>query len=331
MSWPQPLPPEETPWRKTVPEDLVPGRQPLPRVTLRSARVNLALFTLTVASVILVGGNTAVWLPNGSAVEEWQWGAAFRMVGAIFPILLAHEFGHYFAARLHAVDASLPYFIPFPFSLVGTLGAFIRIRAPIPHRKALFDIGVAGPLAGFAVCLPVLALGVLEGRWVPLSTEANGLSLGEPLLFHWAVEWLRGPAPENSQLFIGPVGMAAWFGLLVTALNLMPVGQLDGGHVTYALAPRHAIHVSRAGLLLCLALLYHRPSWLAWAVLLLLLGRRPHPPTFDDGAPIGRTRMGVGLLALAVFALCFTPDTIVISWSDVARAAREALAALTSH
>ncbi|HSD26671.1 MAG TPA: site-2 protease family protein [Vicinamibacteria bacterium] len=233
-------------------------------------------------------------------------------------ILFAHEMGHYLACRYYGVDATLPFFIPAPgIGLVGTLGAFIRIRGPIPHRRALFDIGIAGPLAGFAVCLPVLWLGVTEAQVVPAAAgDANVLSLGEPLLFQWATVWLRGAAVEGQTLLLGPLGAAAWFGLFVTALNMMPVGQLDGGHVTHAMIRRHAVVVSRLGILACAGLLYLRPTWLLWTALLLVLARRPHPPTVDDEQPLGRARMAVGLFGFAVFAVCFTPSPIVVSWSE---------------
>ena len=255
------------------------------------------LFVLTALSVYLAGGPL--------------------LALALLSILIAHEMGHYVACRLYGVDATLPFFIPFP-SIVGTLGAFIRIRGPIPHRRALFDIGIAGPLAGFAVCLPVLALGVLEAAWAPLTNGGQGPNyLGEPLLFQWAVWLLRGPAPEGMTLAIGPLGLAAWFGLLVTALNMMPVGQLDGGHVTYALWPGHAHTISRVGLVVCLLLLYLRPTWLVWTILLWLLGRRPHPPTLVNALPVGRARLFVGLVGFAVFAVCFTPNPVLISWNDL--------------
>src|SRR5262249_54740285 len=179
------------------------------------------------------------------------------LVLALIAILLSHEMGHYLACRYYRVDATLPHFIPFPFSIVGTLGAFIRIRSPFPQRRALFDIGVAGPLAGFVIALPVLFLGVREATLQPLVTEPNAaLQLGEPLLFKIAVELLRGPIPSDLTLTIGPIGLAAWFGLFMTALNLLPTGQLDGGHVTYALLPRHASRISRAASWVCIALIY---------------------------------------------------------------------------
>ena len=247
----------------------------------------------------------------------WLTGGTLLVVG-LMSILLAHEMGHYLACRYYRVDATLPFFIPAPaIGLVGTLGAFIRIRGPIPHRRALFDIGIAGPLAGFAVCLPVLWLGVVEASVVPEAPpEAGVLSLGEPLLFRWATEWLRGATGDGQTLLLGPLGEAAWFGLFVTALNMMPVGQLDGGHVTHAMIRKHAVLVSRLGIVACAGLLYLRPTWLLWTLVLVVLARRPHPPTLDDEKPLGRARVLVGLFGFVVFAVCFTPSPIVISWAE---------------
>ena len=272
---------------------------------------NAALFLLTVASVYWVG---ATQYADGHA-------AGIRLVVAVIGIMLAHEMGHYIACRRYGVDASLPFFIPFPLHLVGTFGAFIQIRSPFPDRRVLFDVGIAGPLAGFIVCLPVLALGVLEARVEPATFE--GLGLGEPLLFQWATTLLRGDVGETSTLVIGPFGMAAWFGLLLTALNLMPIGQLDGGHVVYALMRRRGVLVSRVALAASLGLVYLRPSWLFWSVLLLVLSR-PHPPTLDDARPIGRARVVVGIIGLAVFIVSFTPEPILISWAEFIAALRGA-------
>jgi membrane-associated protease RseP (regulator of RpoE activity) len=268
---------------------------------------NVLLFLLTIASVYWVG---LTGYPMGHA-------GGVRLVVAVIAIMLTHEMGHYLACRRYGVDASLPYFIPFPFHMVGTFGAFIRIRSPFPDRRVLFDVGIAGPLAGFVVCLPVLALGVLEASVVP--ETFGGLGLGEPLLLQWATALLRDDVTPGTTLLIGPLGMAAWFGLLLTALNLMPIGQLDGGHVIYALLRKRAALVSRLALLASLFLVYLRPFWLVWSVLLLVLSR-PHPPTVYDARPVGRGRVVVGLIGLAVFIVSFTPEPILISWGDFVRA-----------
>ncbi len=241
-----------------------------------------------------------------------------RLALGLLSILVAHEMGHYLAARYYRVDATLPFFIPFPvpgFSLVGTLGAFIRIRGPIPHRRALFDIGVAGPLAGFVVCLPVLWLGIHQATLEPPTADFEGIFLGQPLLFGWLAEAIHDPIPADYTLRMGRLTLAAWFGLLVTALNLMPIGQLDGGHVTYALLRDRAHRISRIASWVCVALVYFGPSWILWAILMRVLGRR-HPKTLDDEAPVGHARLLVGALSLVVFVVCFVPDPIVFSWRD---------------
>jgi membrane-associated protease RseP (regulator of RpoE activity) len=280
---------------------------------------NLALFLLTVASVFVVGGLRSVEVPGrGTLVGIDPVDGAGLAVGLLV-ILVAHEMGHYLAARYYGVDATLPFFIPFPlpgFSLVGTLGAFIRIRSPIPHRRALFDIGVAGPLAGFVVALPVLWLGIAEATVHPLGDEPQGLFLGEPLLFRFVTRLVHGAVGDDQTLLMGRLGLAAWFGLLVTALNMMPIGQLDGGHVTYALLRERAHRISRLASWVCVGLVYFSPSWILWAILVRVLGRR-HPPTLDDGAPIGRARVVVGLLSFAVLAVCFTPEPIVVPWREL--------------
>jgi membrane-associated protease RseP (regulator of RpoE activity) len=280
---------------------------------------NLALFLLTAVSVFLVGGLRSVEIPGHGTLVGIDPADGARLALGLLSILVAHEMGHYLAARCYRVDATLPFFIPFPvpgFSLVGTLGAFIRIRGPIPHRRALFDIGVAGPLAGFLVCLPVLWLGIREATLQPLPADAAGLFLGEPLLFRWVTHMVHGPVASDQTLLMGRLGLAAWFGLLVTALNLMPIGQLDGGHVTYALFRGRAHRISRIASWVCVALVYFGPSWILWAILVRVLGRR-HPPTRDDDAPIGRARVAVGAIGLAVFVVCFVPDPIVVSWREL--------------
>jgi len=258
---------------------------------------NVLLFVLTAASVYLSGGPL--------------------LVMGLMSILFAHEMGHYLACRYYRVDATLPFFIPFPlFSLVGTLGAFIRIKSPFPSRKALFDIGIAGPLAGFAVCLPVLALSVREMTIGRVDPSSGGLYLGDPLLLK-LVTWLAlGSIPDGSTVVIGALGLASWFGLFMTALNLMPIGQLDGGHVVYALLGRRAEIVSRVGWWVCVCLIYFSPSWILWAILIRVLGRQ-HPSTLNDYEPVGRARVLVALLGLVIFIVSFVPSPIVGSWEQV--------------
>jgi membrane-associated protease RseP (regulator of RpoE activity) len=256
-----------------------------------------------------------------------QRGAAMELVLSVMAIMLAHEMGHYLACRYYGVDATLPHFLPapliftgfasppMPLSLTGTFGAFIRIRGPIPNRKALFDIGVAGPLAGFAVCILVLGLAVREVMFAPLS-DAGGISLNLPTAFSWALRYAPAVAvPPGMTPTLGPFGLAAWFGLFLTALNLMPVGQLDGGHATYALLTRYAHRISRVGMWISLVLVYFSPSWLLWAILLRVVGR-PHPPTLDDDAPVGGARAVVGAVTLAVFVVCFMPRPIEMDWPE---------------
>ena len=232
--------------------------------------------------------------------------------GTILAILGAHELGHYYACRYYRVDASLPYFLPAPF-LTGTLGAFIRIRQPISTKRMLFDIGVAGPIAGFIVAVPALFLGLSLSRVLPLPEEFVGFSLGEPLLFRLAAWMIWGTAPEGYSLNLHPMAFAAWFGLLATALNLFPIGQLDGGHISYAALGARSTLVTMTAAAAVIILTFQSPSWIAWAVLMVVMlvafGPR-HPRTLDHHIPLDRTRVLVALGALVMFILCFTPAPI---------------------
>ncbi len=233
----------------------------------------------------------------------------FAYSASLLTILGAHEFGHYFAARYYRVDATLPYFIPFP-SLFGTLGAVIRMSPRIPDRRALFDIAAAGPLAGLVVAIPVSLLGIaLSERMVP-DAEQSVITLGDPLLFQ-AMEWMFfGARTEGMDLLLHPIGFAGWVGLFVTALNLLPVGQLDGGHISYALFGRRAklfAGLAFAGLLaLTLTKGYH---YMLILIVLWFMGLR-HGPTINDAYEIGPQRRGLGLLLAAVFITCFSPVPI---------------------
>lgn len=241
--------------------------------------------------------------------------SGFWYSGTMLLILGAHELGHYFACRYYQVDASLPFFLPAPFVfLTGTLGAFIRIREPIPSKKMLFDIGIAGPIAGFVFAVPALLVGLSMSHVARLPDDFTGLSLGEPLLFQ-AFSWLIwGSVPDGWSLNLHPVAFAAWFGLLATALNLFPIGQLDGGHISYAVLGRRSTVVTIVMIGIAMGLTFFISwSWAVWTVLLLVMmftfGPR-HPRTMDEQVPLDSARRWLALFALIMFVLCFTYNPI---------------------
>jgi membrane-associated protease RseP (regulator of RpoE activity) len=251
------------------------------------------------------------------------YGAPFSFT--VLAIVFSHEMGHYFTARRYRLDTTLPFFVPFPWPLFGTLGAAILIKSRFPHRKSLIDVGLAGPFAGFLVTIPALFVGIQTSRPGPSTPPGTFISFGEPLLFQWVSSWIWPSLPENHVLWVSPIGLAAWFGLFLTALNLFPVGQLDGGHATYALFRKGAHRLSRFMFYAFFPMAYFTPSWLVWAFFLYILGiRRPHPPTIVDDIPLPRSRIVMSLAALAVFVLCFTPEPIVFDWGELFAAIREA-------
>ena len=232
----------------------------------------------------------------------------------ILTILGCHEMGHYVACLRYGVVATRPYFLPVPIPMTGTFGAFIRIKSRIPTRKALFDIGIAGPLAGFVIAVPALFLGLMLSRLDRLPENTAGLSeLGEPLLFKIAVWLLWGDIPAGHSLNMHPIAFASWFGLLATALNLFPISQLDGGHIAYAVLGRRSTIVTIVMLCLAVGLAFNSMSWIVWTVLLLImigvLGPH-HPPTLYDDEPIDGKRVVLAVIAAAILVLCFTPVPI---------------------
>jgi membrane-associated protease RseP (regulator of RpoE activity) len=293
---------------------------PRPEPRERRPWKHVLLFVLTVVTTTYVGGlHYALFQTNFSpGPVDVSTGTLFRTGFwyslSILAILGTHEFGHYFACRYYGVDASLPYFLPAPLPLTGTLGAFIRIRQTIPGKRELFDIGIAGPIAGFLVALPVLFLGMAMSRVVALPPATDGIvELGEPLLFQGAAWLVFGPIPAGYSINMHPMGFAAWFGLLATALNLFPIGQLDGGHISYAVLGRKSTAVTLATVLCLIALSFLSSSWIVWTVLtvvmLLAFGPR-HPRTFDEEVPLDRARLWLAFFALVMFVLCFTPAPI---------------------
>jgi membrane-associated protease RseP (regulator of RpoE activity) len=237
----------------------------------------------------------------------------FWYSGTILLILGAHELGHYLACRYYQVDASLPFFIPMPVVLTGTLGAFIKIREPIPTKRMLFDIGVAGPFAGFVFAVPALFIGVAMSPVVVVPPNLAGFHLGEPLLFRAAAWLVWGPIADGHSLNLHPMAFAAWFGLLATALNLFPIGQLDGGHISYAVLGRRSTMVTIGTICIAIGLTFFSTSWIVWTFLLvamtLVMGPR-HPRTVDEDIPLDRRRMWLAALALAILVVCFTHNPI---------------------
>lgn len=281
---------------------------------------HLILFLLTVVTTTLAGadhfasfyldfGNRPLDLSTPEYILNGLWYSA-----SILAILGAHELGHYYACRRYGVDASLPYFLPAPLPLTGTLGAFIRIRQAIPGKRELFDIGIAGPIAGFIVAIPVLLVGLSLSRLTELPADTQGfVELGEPLLFQGVAWLLWGTPPEGYSINMHPMAFAAWFGLLATALNLFPIGQLDGGHISYAVLGRKSTLVTLATVAGLIALTFVSSSWLVWTVLtvvmLVAFGPR-HPRTIDEDIPLDRTRLWLAAAALLMFIICFTPAPI---------------------
>ena len=220
-------------------------------------------------------------------------------------ILLVHEMGHFLMSRLHGVEATPPYFIPGPPFLIGTFGAFIRMRTPT-NRKALFDVGAAGPWAGFLVAIPAVFYGLSLSEVRALDTSTGGLVLGDSLVFRWLTRLALGVSPADVIILLHPIALAGWFGLFITFLNLLPVGQLDGGHVVYALIGRRHRWVARCSLLVIIGLAFLGwQGWVMWAVLVTVLGL-DHPPTIDD-TPLDPRRRVAGWLTIALFVVTFMP------------------------
>jgi membrane-associated protease RseP (regulator of RpoE activity) len=226
----------------------------------------------------------------------------------LLTILMAHELGHYLACVYYDVDATLPFFLPAPTPFTGTLGAFIRIRSAIYSKRVLFDIGIAGPIAGFIFLIPALAVGLAFSKVIPGINHQGTIQLGVPA-FQWILQKLVFPGVPGADIYLHPVARAAWVGMFATALNLLPVGQLDGGHVTYALLGRSHKWITHTFLLALLPMGKWWYGWWLWAVVLFFFARR-HPPV-DDESDIGGQRIRLGILALIVFVLCFSVTPII--------------------
>jgi membrane-associated protease RseP (regulator of RpoE activity) len=293
-------------------------------------RLPLLLIGLTFLSTTYAGAA----MQGVDLLRTWDFGAGIRFSGPLMAILLAHEFGHYLAAHRHLVPASPPYFIPVPFFLLGTMGAVIAMSGRIRRRDALLDVGAAGPLAGLAVALPVLIYGLLESPIAPLPIGKTYWLEGRSLLYLGLLHLTKGPIPPGSDIMLSQTALAGWAGLFITMINLMPIGQLDGGHIAYALFAQRQERISKGlrALLplfaLGIALFYGVPAylegkrgealynelsnglpWIVWWVVLLILRRTSgleHPP-FDPGL-LSPARRWVAAITLCLFVLLVMPS-----------------------
>jgi membrane-associated protease RseP (regulator of RpoE activity) len=274
--------------------------------------INVALLAATIFTTLFAGAgfagaNTFAALRAALATGDLTRLGAALVAGAPFALTLlfilgVHEMGHYIAARLHSLHVTLPYFIPVPFGL-GTFGAFIQLKSPVENRKALFDVGLAGPLAGFAVAVPLMIVGLLQSEVV---NATGGARLGSSILLRWLVD-VVAPHAATQAVALSPIAIAAWFGLLVTGFNLLPLGQLDGGHIAYAVLGKAARPLGFATFAILLVLGFTTwNGWWTWAFLALLSGLG-HAEPLNDITPLDGTRKFLGVLTGALFFLLITP------------------------
>lgn len=271
------------------------------------SKLHMGLFIATVLTTLLAGA-----MMKGANVFsnplELTKGIPFSFT--LLLILGCHEFGHYYYAMKHNVDATLPYFIPAPpfLFLIGTFGAFIKIKSPIYRRDALLQIGAAGPIAGFIIAVPALVIGLILSSVVAVDTEQIGIILGDSILMKILTAIIHPGLPENMDILLHPMAFAGWIGLLVTMLNLLPIGQLDGGHIAYAMLGDKHKNVAKAAFIALIPLSFLSLNWLIWGILILAIMRTTkHPPIQDIRTPLTKENMYVGYACLVIFFLCFIP------------------------
>lgn len=303
-------------WQSLEPELLETGDEveespPPPPSAFSQWGLPILLFGLTVFTTLWAGAFQVNTKPVNGA-----WDFLMRYPGSLvngipfaatlLGILVTHEFGHYLLSRIHRVPASLPLFIPGPPHFIGTFGAVIRMRSAIMNRRALFDIGVAGPIAGFIAAVVAIIIGLSLSHIVPRS-QTYGLQLGEPLLLQWFGWLMFGPIPPTHDIVLHPIAFAAWFGFFVTAINLLPLGQLDGGHVAFAVLGRRQRSLALGTIPILIYLgLTGWPGWILWVGLASLVGIG-HPPVIDPEIVLGKHRRWVAWAALAIFIVTFAP------------------------
>lgn len=270
---------------------------------MKKSLVPLILFIATIFTTLFAGAlHQGINLFN-EPLRFWE-GYPFSI--SIITILLGHELGHYFASKAHNTKATLPYFIPAP-SIIGTFGAFIKMKSPIFTRKALIDIGATGPIIGFVLSLIASIIGLKMSKIIPINQEEEFFILGDSIVFFLLVKLTFGSIPEGQDVLLHSVAFAGWIGLFVTSMNLLPVGQLDGGHIAYALFGRWHYYISRCILFIIAALgVFYWYGWIVWALLLVFLGV-DHPPILIWENRLPTSRKIIGILSLIIFILTFTP------------------------
>jgi len=288
-------------------EEVSPAARARPMPGARTLTVHAVLLAATVLSATLAGVDVG---PRELVAHPALLLRGLPFAATLVTILLVHELGHYLTCLRHRVSASLPYFLPAPLlSPVGTFGAFIRIRSRFPDRRALFDIGASGPWAGFVVALAATVIGLAHSTVLTTPQDWHGYEWGDSLLTSFLIRVVLHV--DSATVLLHPVAFAGWFGLFVTSLNLLPVGQLDGGHVLYATLGRPTRRIA-ALLIAFLVWLGVRgyPGWLLWAVIITVFLSLGHPPTDDDRRPLDPARRLAALATLVLFVLTFVPEPI---------------------
>jgi len=276
------------------------------------SKTHLVLFFLTIVSTLIAGSIMQGGNPLGNPIDI-IWGIPFSMT--LMLILGCHEFGHYYYAAKHNVDATLPYFLPAPpyLFIIGTFGAFIKIKSPIYKKDALLQIGAAGPIAGFIIAVPALIIGLLLSDVIAINDQYKGIILGDSLLMKIFTYIIFPNLSDGYDILLHPIAFAGWIGLLVTMLNLLPIGQLDGGHIAYAMLGNKQGLVGWIALGALFPLSFLSLNWLFWGLLIFLLMRSAkHPPIQDILTPLSRKNKYIGYLCFLIFILCFIPTPFQI-------------------
>ena len=266
-------------------------------------RTHVLLFIATFFTTLIAGAFLNGVIPWEEPARLYL-GLPFSLT--LLLILMVHELSHYFTSRKHHVSASLPYFIPAP-PIIGTFGAIIKMKPPIPDKRSLIDIGASGPIGGFIIAIVACVVGLSMSEVKPAGSLDGGLAFGSSLLFSFLSEIVLHAGPEDYDVILHPVAFAGWIGLLVTSLNLLPIGQLDGGHIVYALfGEKHSLIAKITIPVLIVMGITLWPGWLVWAILMIVMGHK-HPPVVYPHIQLDKNRKIIGWISFAIFILTFTP------------------------